>query len=37
MKALGLTKMGQVVERPDNPAIRGMVNTVKHMVEIVES
>lgn len=37
VKALGLTKMGQVVERPDNPAIRGMVNTVKHMVEIVES
>jgi large subunit ribosomal protein L30 len=37
VKALGLTKMGQVVERPDNPAIRGMVNTVKHMVVIVES
>jgi large subunit ribosomal protein L30 len=37
VKALGLTKMGQVVERPDNPAIRGMVNTVKHMVKIVES
>ena len=37
VRALGLKKMGQVVERPDNPAIRGMVNTVKHMVEIVES
>jgi ribosomal protein L30/L7E len=25
-----------VVERPDTPAVRGMVNKVSYMVEIVE-
>jgi large subunit ribosomal protein L30 len=36
VKALGLTRMNQVVERPDNPAIRGMVNAVQHLVEVTE-
>lgn len=36
VKALGLTKIGKVVEKQDNPQIRGMVNTISHMVEIVE-
>ena len=36
VKALGLTRMHQVVERPDNPAIRGMVNAVQHLVEVTE-
>lgn len=36
IKALGLNKIGQVVEKEDTPQIRGMINKVNHMVEIVE-
>jgi large subunit ribosomal protein L30 len=36
VKALGLTRMNQVIERPDNPAVRGMVNAVRHLVEVTE-
>jgi large subunit ribosomal protein L30 len=36
VRGLGLRKINQVVERPDNPAIRGMVAKVPHLVEIVE-
>lgn len=32
--ALGLTKMGQVVEHDNNRAILGMVNKVKHLVSV---
>ena len=35
-KALGLRKIGDTVEQPDNPSIRGMIFKVKHLVEIVE-
>lgn len=35
--ALGLTKREQVVEKPDNPQIRGMINVVKHLVTIEEA
>ena len=34
LKALGFSKLGQVIERPDVPQIRGMVNAVKHLVQI---
>ena len=36
--ALGLRKVHQVVEQPDNPSIRGMIHHVQHMVtfEVVE-
>lgn len=34
--ALGLTKINQVVVKPDNEAIRGMISTVSHLVEIIE-
>ena len=37
VKALGLRKIGQVVKRPDNPAIRGMVFKVKHLVSVEET
>jgi large subunit ribosomal protein L30 len=33
--ALGLTKINQVIERPDNEAIRGMIATVSHLVEVL--
>ena len=36
VRGLGLRRMHQVVERPDTPAIRGMVNKVPHLVAIVE-
>lgn len=33
---LGLRKLNQVVERPDTPAIRGMVRKIPHLVQILE-
>jgi large subunit ribosomal protein L30 len=36
VRALGLTKMNQVVEQADTPVIRGMVNKVSHLVEVGE-
>lgn len=36
IRALGLRRLGQSVERPDNPAVRGMVNSVSHLVEVEE-
>ncbi|WP_299532058.1 50S ribosomal protein L30 [Ulvibacterium sp.] len=32
LKALGLRKIGQVVEHDDTPNILGMINKVKHLV-----
>lgn len=32
---LGLTRLNQVVERKDTPEIRGMVNKVPHLVQII--
>jgi large subunit ribosomal protein L30 len=34
LKALGLKKLQQVVEKPESKTILGMVNKVKHMVEV---
>jgi large subunit ribosomal protein L30 len=36
VKSLGLTKLNQVVERPDTPAMRGAVAKVPHLLRIVE-
>lgn len=36
VEALGLRKIGQTVEVEDNAAMRGMVERVRHMVEIVK-
>ncbi len=36
VRSLGLTKLNQVVERPDNDAIRGMVAKVPHLLRILE-
>ncbi|MGL5257235.1 MAG: 50S ribosomal protein L30 [Proteocatella sp.] len=35
--ALGLTKREQVVEKQDNPQIRGMINVVSHLVTVEEA
>lgn len=37
VRALGLTKMHKVVEQQDTPTIRGMINKVIHLVEVVEA
>jgi len=34
LEALGLKKIGQVVEHDDTPNILGMVNKVKHLVSM---
>ena len=33
---LGLNKMNRTKELEDTPSVRGMVNSVSHMVEIIE-
>ena len=35
VRGLGLRRMHQVVERRDTPEVRGMVNAVPHLVQIV--
>lgn len=35
-RALGLKRPGQTVVQEDKPEIRGMVETVKHLVEVEE-
>lgn len=37
LKALGLRKIGQVVEHEDTPNILGMINKVKHLVSTEEA
>ena len=32
--ALGFSKLGQTVTRPDNPQVRGMIEAVKHLVAV---
>jgi large subunit ribosomal protein L30 len=34
--SLGLRKIRQQVERDDNPQIRGMIKTVRHLVTVEE-
>ena len=34
LRTLGLHRIGQVVERPDNPAVRGTVRAIGHLVRI---
>jgi large subunit ribosomal protein L30 len=35
LRALGLEKLGRVREITDNPAVRGMIAKIPHLVEIV--
>jgi large subunit ribosomal protein L30 len=34
IRGLGFRRMNQVVERPNTPAIRGMLLKVRHLVEV---
>ncbi|MBV9211241.1 MAG: 50S ribosomal protein L30 [Acidobacteria bacterium] len=36
VNSLGLTKLNQIVERPDNAATRGFVAQVPHLLRIIE-
>jgi len=36
VKTLGLGKLNSSVVQPDNAAIRGMVNTISHLVSVEE-
>ncbi len=35
VRSLGLTKLNQIVERPDNASMRGAVKRIPHLLRIV--
>ena len=37
VEALGLKKMQRTVELPDNAAVRGMIQQVRHLVKVEEA
>ncbi len=37
LRALGIRRMHQTVEKPDNQAIRGMIARVRHLVRVDEA
>jgi len=36
LRGLGFRRMNQTVEREDTPAVRGMIDKVKHLVSVLE-
>jgi large subunit ribosomal protein L30 len=36
VRSIGLTKINQIVERPDTPSMRGVVAKVPHLLRIVK-
>lgn len=36
IKALGFKRLNQTVVLPDHPAIRGLINHVPHLVEVID-
>jgi len=36
IRALGLRRLGQIVEHENTPVIQGMVDRVRHLVEVQE-
>ena len=36
VEALGLKKLNKTVEMPDNSAVRGMIQRVRHLVKVEE-
>jgi large subunit ribosomal protein L30 len=37
VRGLGFKRLNQVLTLPDRPAIRGMINRVGHLLEVIES
>jgi large subunit ribosomal protein L30 len=35
LRSLGLRRLNQTVELPDNQSVRGMIYSIRHLVEIV--
>ena len=36
LRTLGLGKIGRSTERPDDPAVRGAIHAVRHLVRVEE-
>jgi large subunit ribosomal protein L30 len=36
VRALGLRRLGQTVEKDDTPVVRGMIDKVRHLVQVEE-
>ncbi len=36
VRRLGLSRLGQTVEQPDNPAVRGMIHKIRHLLTVEE-
>ncbi|MCZ2153626.1 MAG: 50S ribosomal protein L30 [Bryobacterales bacterium] len=36
VRGLGLTRLQQIVERPDNPSTWGIIKKIPHLVKVVE-
>jgi large subunit ribosomal protein L30 len=36
LRTLGLGRIGRTVERPDEPHVRGAIDTVRHLVKVDE-
>lgn len=36
VRSVGLTKLNQIVDRPDTPSMRGVVAKLPHLLRIVE-
>ncbi len=36
VRALGLRRLGDVVEQEDTPVVRGMIDKVQHLVQVEE-
>ena len=34
LRTLGLGRIGRTVERPDDPAVRGAIHSVRHLVRV---
>jgi large subunit ribosomal protein L30 len=34
LRTLGLGKIGRTTERPDDPTVRGAIDTVRHLVKV---
>jgi large subunit ribosomal protein L30 len=37
LRTLGLRRIGQTVERPDSPQLRGLVHAVRHLIVVEEN
>jgi large subunit ribosomal protein L30 len=35
VSSMGFRKLNQVIERPDNPCIRGMIQKINHLVKVI--